>query len=196
MAWAQIHRARISNRHNFITKAVIAMRKKATDVLTTVFKSGRIWASAVKAIESYEIRQRGRRGGEILMGSGSRLGKVPYRRSDWPNAFLSQWALIFVGSTVSKLYRRDCNTDSENEAVHGQNKIETLINVFTPRPRAQSESYHAGRIIRDKIGNEINSAVGKNVTFNFIFETDIFLRQCVIQLFFETRDRCRVHGAC
>jgi hypothetical protein len=58
--------------------------------------------------------------------------------------------------------------------VHGQNKIETLINVFAPRPRAQSESYHAGRIIRDKIGNEINSAVRKNVTFNFIFETDIF----------------------
>jgi hypothetical protein len=67
MARAQIHRARISNRHNFITKAAIAMRKKATDVLTTVFKVGRIKAPAVKAIESYEIRQRGRRGGEILM---------------------------------------------------------------------------------------------------------------------------------
>jgi hypothetical protein len=38
MARAQIYRARILNRHNFITKAVIAMRKKATDVLTTVFK--------------------------------------------------------------------------------------------------------------------------------------------------------------
>jgi hypothetical protein len=42
MARAQIHRARISNRNNFITKAAIAMRKKATDVLTTVFKLGRI----------------------------------------------------------------------------------------------------------------------------------------------------------
>jgi hypothetical protein len=90
MARAQIHRARISNRNNFITKAAIAMRKKATDVLTTVFKSGRIRASAVKAIESYEIRQRGRRGGEILMGSGSRLGKVPFRRPDWPLDLPSQ----------------------------------------------------------------------------------------------------------
>jgi hypothetical protein len=42
MARAQIHRARILNRNNFIIKAAIAMRKKATDVLTTVFKSGRI----------------------------------------------------------------------------------------------------------------------------------------------------------
>jgi hypothetical protein len=42
MARTQIYRARISNRNNFITKAAIAMRKKATDVLTTVFKLGGI----------------------------------------------------------------------------------------------------------------------------------------------------------
>jgi hypothetical protein len=42
MAWAQIHRARISNRQNFIIKAAIAMQKKATDVSTTAFKSGGI----------------------------------------------------------------------------------------------------------------------------------------------------------
>ena len=106
MAWAQIHRARISNRYNFITKAVIAMRKKATDVLTTVFKLGRIWAFAVKAIESYEIRQRGRRGGEILMGSGSRLGNVTFRRPDWPHALPSEWGWSF-GLRGSKLYKRD-----------------------------------------------------------------------------------------
>jgi hypothetical protein len=123
MARAQIHRARISNRNNFITKAAIAMRKKATDVLTTVFKLGRIWTPAVKAIESYEIRQRGRRGGEILMGSGSRLGIVTFRRSDWPNALLSQWALIFVGSTVSKLYRRDLN-------IHDTSRTEDLYPIL------------------------------------------------------------------
>jgi hypothetical protein len=42
MARAQIHRARILNRYNFITKTAIAMWKKATDVLTTIFKLGRI----------------------------------------------------------------------------------------------------------------------------------------------------------
>jgi hypothetical protein len=40
------------------------------------------------------------------MGSGSRLGNVPFRRPDWPHDLPSQWALSFEKTAV-KLYIRD-----------------------------------------------------------------------------------------